>query len=281
MDYFVSGNYEPFDQWQIELLIESFKYHKIEDKLFISLAKKPDMDLHPEFTKNLPKHERKQIHENIGSIRGHDGLNKFYALSWAVKEKLIEQPFFILEPDMVLHSIPKNIEENPVVSFQIDPYFNIELIQKNLDLEKILDIKDLKLENWPQIGKIIYFNGYPLEFFEETIDVYERILFRQLKETGKVWEYTDQLIWNLQIYNYFGRTSIKGVYDYESNMLNHYPRNFIHYEDGFVPAFHKDMFPFKAPNYISFGNPFKSLKNNAPTGAFNYMSKLAKNYLEK
>jgi hypothetical protein len=38
------------------------------------------------------------------------------------------------------------------------------------------------------------------------------------------------------------------------------------------------MFSYAPPNYFSFGNPFKILAENSPTGAFKYMSDLANVY---
>lgn len=277
MDYFVSANYEPYDQWQIELLIESFKYHKLDDNLCISFAKNPGMGLHKEFSKNISKHKKITFHENIGAKRGSSLLNKFYAVYWALKENLIQQPFILIEPDMVLHSKPPEIKE-PGFSFQVDPYFTSDLVNQNIDCENILKTQ-LNQKRWPLVGKIIYFNGIPLSFFEQTTQLMEKLLFRQLFYQNKIWEASDQLVWNLQIYNCVGKTAIRGDYNYESNLLNHQPRHFIHYEAGFVPIFTKEMFPYAAPNFISLGNPFKVLKENAPTGSFNYLSKLAKNYL--
>jgi hypothetical protein len=58
MDYFVSIENTPYDLWQIELLIESFKINHLEDSLVIGMA-----GPNPLLTKNLLAHKRIMFHE--------------------------------------------------------------------------------------------------------------------------------------------------------------------------------------------------------------------------
>lgn len=276
MHYFVSTTYEPHYQWQIELLIESFKKHNMQDKLVVSFTKLDDEVLHPDFSANIISHPNIITHDNIGKTRGYSKLNDFYALYWALKAGHLEQPFMVIPTDSVMFSPPSVLTPDyPYLQYQVDPFFTPELVINNVG--NIIDI-DLKNENWPSMGSILCFTKFPIEFFEQGIELVESLVYKQLKENGKIWEYTERLAWNLMVFNRIGDVSILGVYDYESDMMSNFPKNFIHYDRGFLPIFHKDMFPYLSPNYFSFGNPFKVLGENSPTGAFKYMSDLANVY---
>ena len=275
MDYFVSANYQPFCQWQIELLIESFKRHNRQDNLVVSLTKMDEEIIHPDFNMNIVSHKRMIIHDNIGKIRGYNKLNDFYALMWAIKDGFVKQPFMVVPLDSVLFTPPPDLPDHPIFSYQVDPFFTPELIQKNIG--EIIDITQLE-ENWPLIGNLFVFNKFPIEFFEQLIELTESLVFKQLRNNGKFWEFTDRLALNLLIHKFIGKVPLQGIYDYESDMLSNFPKHIIHYDKGLLPIFHKDMFPYAPPNYFSFGNPFKVLSENSPTGAFNYMSELARSY---
>jgi hypothetical protein len=276
MDYFVNLDQTPFNQWQLELLIESFRRHNMQDQLVVCLNES-DSPINPEFAMNIAGHKRIISHRNIGKDRGYTKLNSFYGISWALEEGLLKQPFCKVPLDSVLFSEPPTTPDYPIVSYQIDSMFTPELVLEHTDL---FDKKKLE-ENWPSAGEFLYFNKFPNIFFSYVADLAERLIFRQMRKTGSFWDMTDRLALNLAIQEYVGKVPIQGAYDYESDMYNNYPKNFIHYDKGFMPIFHKEMFSYAPPNYISFGNPFKVLSENFPSGAFHYMSLLAKSYLSR
>jgi hypothetical protein len=276
MDYFVDLDQTPFNQWQLELLIESFRRHNLQDSLVVCLNESGS-PVNPEFVMNTYGHKRVISHRNIGRDRGYDKLNSFYGISWALQEGLLKQPFCQIPLDSVLFSPPPPLPDYPIASYQIDPLFTPELVMENTDL---FDKNQLE-ENWPSAGQIVCYNKFPEMFFSHVADLTERLVFRQMKKTGKFWELTDRLAFNLKLQEHVGQVPIQGVYDYESDMYNNYPKYFVHYDKGFMPIFHKDMFSYSPPDYISFGNPFRVLSENFPSGAFHYMSMLARNYLSR
>lgn len=276
MDYFVNLDQTQFNQWQLELLIESFRRHNIQDSLVVCLNKSDSL-VHPEFTMNTYGHKRVIRHHNIGMDRGYDKLNSLYGINLALKEGLLKQPFYKIPLDAVLFTTPPSPPDYPIAFYQIDPMFNPELVMQNTDL---FDKKQLE-ENWPNVGEIICFNKFPETFFSQLIELTEKLVFRQIRKTGKFWKLTDQLAFNLKLQECVGKVAIRGVHDYESDMYSNYPKHFIHYDKGFIPTFRKEMFAYSPPDYIAFGNPFKVLSENFPSGAFHYMSTLAKNYLNR
>jgi len=276
MDYFVDLEQTPFNQWQLELLIESFRRHNLQDNLVVCLNES-DSQFNIEFMMNIYGHKRTIAHRNIGRDRGYDKLNSFYGINWALEEGLLKQPFYKIPLDAVLFAPPPPTPDYPIVSYQIDPMFTPDLVMENTDL---FDKKQLE-ENWPSAGEILYFNKFPEIFFYQLADLTEKLVFRQMRKTGKFWELTHRLAFNLKLQEYVGKVPIQGVYDYESDMYSNYPKYFIHYDKGFMPIFRKEMFAYSPPDYISFGNPFKVLSENFPSGAFHYMSILARSYLSR
>lgn len=272
MDYFIDLDQTPFHQWQLELLIESFRYHNLQDNLVVCLNETFNSPL--EFNINSKIHKRIiKPYRNIGKLRGYNKLNAFYNIHSALKEGLLKQPFCKMPIDCVLFE-PMSIQDYPIISFQVDPDFTPQLIIEKTNLS-------VKEENWPSIGEIVCFNNIPIEFFQQLIYRTEQLAFRQAKESCKIWEDTDRLSLNLKVQECVGQVNIQGVYTYQSTMYSNKPQNFICYKKGFLPIFEKKMFSYEPPHYFSFGNPFKILSEHFPSGAFYYMSTLAKNYLNR
>lgn len=276
MDYFVNLDNTPFNQWQLELLIESFRRHNLQDSLVVCLNE-TDQLTNSEFVMNTYNHKRILTHRNVGKDRGYNKLNSFYGISWALQEGLLKQPFCKIPLDSVLFSPPPPLPDYPVLSYQIDSLFTPELVLEYVDL---FEKKQLE-ENWPSAGEIVCFNNFPNSFFVRLINLTESLVFRQMRKNDTFWDMTDRLAFNLLVQEHVGKVPIRGVYDYESDMYNNYPKSFIHYDKGFVPIFQKSMFSYAPPDYISFGNPFKVLSENYPSGAFHYMSILARSYLSR
>ena len=106
MDYFVSVDNSVFNRWQLELLIESFKFYELEDSLSVALSDVNENGLQI-FDKNLKNHKRKVTYADYGAIRGYKPLNFLYNLYFAVRDGVVAQPFYCLSPDVVLKKIPQ------------------------------------------------------------------------------------------------------------------------------------------------------------------------------
>lgn len=70
MEYFVSAEDTSYHHWQLEFLIESFKLHKLQDKLVIAVASNNEEKL-VDFSANLKTCQRIFMHDNIGRKRGY------------------------------------------------------------------------------------------------------------------------------------------------------------------------------------------------------------------
>lgn len=279
MDYLASAENTPFQQWQLELLIESFKYQNCEDDLLICLAES-DLPIHPNFWRNISNHKRIKAHENIGKTRGYTALNAVYNLAWAVRNKWINQPFAYIPTDVVLKN-KLNIKlqsDHPEVVFSPNPFFTIESAEEAVGpFWEITNKTKTDYEMaWVPLGPILIFNKISEEIFDRAIVLTEKLALQQLLEKRPIWEHTSTLAWAMNLSDYRGQLLLRGDYDLTMTMLHNSNAPFIHYEHGLPPVFNKAMFRYAPPDFVSFGDPFEILAENSPTENAYFLSQLAK-----
>jgi hypothetical protein len=282
MEYLVSAENTPYQQWQLELLIESFKYHNCEKDLLVCLAES-DMPIHPLFWRNIAAHQRIQGHENIGKIRGYKGLTALYDLSWAVQNKWITQPFTYIPSDVVLKN-KLNIQlqsEFSEVVFSPSPFFTLESAEEAVGpFWEITNKKRADYETaWVPLGPIMVFNKMPEYFFDRAIVLAEKLALQQLLNKQPIWERTATLAWAMNLSDFVGQLLLRGDYTLTMTMMDSSNSPFIHYEHGLPPVFNKTMFQYTAPDFVSFGDPFEVLAENSPTESAHFISELAKRSL--
>ena len=283
MDFLVPTELTPQNQWQLELMIESFKSLNIEDKLLICFCSDSADNFIPDMTKNLSTHSNTMLIRNLGMTRGYTNLNKLYAIKAAIEEKRVGKKFFVLEPDMVICSTPKIETNESSCHFQVDPNFVPEFINQHTNLEKYFDIQPNAIESnqWASADSPMCFVDFPIEFFDELISKAEDYIYKQFYYDGKIWDRSINAVINVALYKYIGKYNAFANFDYKCSLHSKVLCNFIHYEHGYHPLFHKNMFPFKPPHFFSLGNPFKTLAEYAPTTSFQFISNLAQKYLKK
>lgn len=279
MEYLVSAENSPYNQWQLELLIESFKHHQCEDDLLLCLTKS-DIPAHPFYCRNISTHKRIQAHENIGEVRGYKPLNNLYNLMWSVKENWIEQPFTYIPTDVVLKN-KINIHfknEYPEIIFAPSPFFTLDFAEENIGpFWEVLDKTKADYEsNWVPVGPILIFNQIPIGTFIRTIAIAEKLALKQLLDNKPIWEHTDKLAWAINLSDHVGSVMLRGDYTLTMNMLDRGNAPFIHYEHGLPPVFNKTMFQYLPPDLVSLGDPFEILIQNSPTENAYFLSNLAK-----
>src|SRR5208283_4673566 len=128
MEYFVSAEDTSYHHWQLELLIESFKAHNLQEKLVIAVASNPEEKL-IDFTANLKTTKRIFMHDNIGRKRGFLPLNRPYSLFAAVSQGLVKLPVTLIDPDMILTTPVPAPKEN--IQFQLNPLFSLTYVEQN------------------------------------------------------------------------------------------------------------------------------------------------------
>jgi hypothetical protein len=278
MEYFVSTDQRAYHDWQIELMIESFKAQGLENKLIITAAETNEQrynKLH-----NTLGHAKYFQHSNIGMQRGFSKLNELYSLAWCINNGKINYPICIMQPHVVLFN--KNYEINfpegqASLNVAIDPFFTFQLAnQKAGDFwQKQINTMNYYKDNWLPIGSLIFINNIPIEFINRTIAVAEYLIVEQIINKIPVWEDTVKLAWVINTIDFIGRININASYIYASSMNNGNITPFIDYNHGLSPHFNKSMFLYAPPVCMSFGDPIETLLNCHSSPNADYMSELS------
>jgi hypothetical protein len=285
MEYFVSIENTPYYHWQLELLIESFKTNDCQNDLVISVADSNSPNL-PHFCINSSKHPRKNVHNNVGEIRGYAPFNEFYSLLWCLANKKITQPFAILKPQIILREKPQITFVNDQFSefiFYPELFFTFDEAVENVGpfWEWIINPKEYYESKWVPVGSIMMFNNFPIEFFQKTITLLEILATQQIISGRKVWEHTDKLAWAINVADSMGyTTNVTQNFQLAENMMGFSKTPFIDCQHGLPPHFNKSQFKYLPPNYVSFGDPFEILSQQYSSPNAHFISQLAQKNLD-
>jgi hypothetical protein len=278
MNYIVSAENTPYYHWQLELLIESFKQHNLQDDLLVCLSGEK-IAVHPMYTRNTTNHKRIKIKENIGKKRGYSHLNTLYDLYWAVSQNWINQPFIQIPASSVLYHLPK-IEfstKYPEIIYSPTAFFRFENAEENVGpfWEILGKPKEYYQEYWIPLGNFIVWNQIPKELFLKSIIIAEKLALFQILSNKPIWDQTAKLAIASIISEEKEFICLKRDENLSINMLDFKNAPFIDYEHGMPPVFNKKLFKFDPPKYISLGEPFTALKENPSTPPAYFMSELA------
>ena len=238
MDYFVSIENCQFFRWQVELLYESMKAFGLENNLIIGCA---------HFENKPLRFSRVFYHENFGRKNNYLPFNKTFSLHTALKNKLIKQPFAVIDPDMIMRNpLPKS-ENSYVQYWPFLEYDNLIKCGYNFDLEK---------KYWRPGGGVYYFNNIDENLL---LNVHEilckmiKIFYNSLKGAAK---------WQIEMvaFSYIlSKYSVEIRPNLESSLMESKDCNFIHYCNGYYPYFNKRI--HNNLREFSFGEalPFNSI----------------------
>jgi len=249
MDYFVSIDNTPYERWQIELLIESFKMHKLQDYLCIAVAEN-NTTQYADYTKNLKNHKRKIQHNNFQE------KNNLYSLIACLENNIIRQPFVLLKPHMILY---KPVEEGPdtIICNVIDdvsPEIKIELQNKLPQAHKI-----------PYPGDLLIFKNCPTRFFHKiAMKIGENI--------------HEELAWLLTMQEYYDFITY-GTGQIEMPMIyGGMDMPIINYKHGYPSKFQRMHYQFNKALQLG-SDPIEDLlRINLTPPPTEYMQEVAKNY---
>lgn len=284
MDYFVSVNQNAYHDWQIELLIESFREHGLNNKLTVMAA-----DLGEErygSLCNITSHEGYIPHISLGSRRGVQKLDEIYDLMWLTEKGKIGQHFCMLKPHMVLkhgnmtHNFPLN---QPSMQIAVDPYFTFEEALKcfgNFCKNQTHDESHYQ-KNWIPVGNAICFSNMPQSFFNRLGYLAERMALHQIMEKREVSEHSNRIALTLNIIDHIGAANISVSYNLISSMSDGGYLPLIDYSHGVPPVFNKSMFTFAPPAKMSFGDPIEVLASCKVSPNADYMSSIAQSLLKR
>jgi hypothetical protein len=273
MDYFLSIENTPYHRWQTELLIESFKMQGLQDKLLIAIANNSEQQFGG-FTDNLLSHPRKFMHENFGKDKGCKALNKPHAILAAMSNNLLQQPFAILHPDMILC---KPVEDPGIYNFVFSVSVNPDRKDRlTPHLKKLLAdravVEDLP---WISADGLLICNHVSVMFFNRVIEY----------ALGKLpnWDDVDKMAWAMAMYELYSLSLFQGKY-YECELFHNIEEVpnacVIHYRRGVVPHFSKKQFLFNNTSMLTLGapDPMNMLLQFDGTTAMQFVNKVVQSY---
>ena len=279
MNYFVNSENHPYYHWQLELLIESFKYNKCEESLLITVAENDNTKYN---CNNFVNHKRLVGYQNIGKMRGYLPLNELYGLMWATASDQIQQPFALIQPDVVLRSpLDISFASYSELIFYPDPFFTLDLAAKEVGpfWEWTKKNKSDYESKWISLSSILVFSKIPIEIFQMVVKQAELFIVQQLINGQEIWKHTCRLALATIISEFADQISCRGDYSLVEEAMGGGNSYFISYEKGILPDFHKSMFSYLSPNYVSMGDPLKILAEKSICPNAHYLSNLAKRTL--
>jgi len=284
MEYFISAEAKSYDDWQLELVIESFKKLKYDDQLLIGLAETNK----PRYieVKNIDNHPRSFIHANLGQKKGMPELNEIYSLIWALDNKRIKMPLCIMKPHFAIRY--KNIEIFPDqysrgVVFAPDPFFTFDQAEKMAGpfWERLKNPKEYYQEFWIYLGNLMFLRDLPLSLIAQVSKTAEELIMFQYEQRKPAWHETLKLSWVVNFADNIKEIFLQANANLTSTMIDNLDTPFIDYEHGLPPMFSRSMFTFPEPQYISFGDPLEVISGLNQTLNAHFMSSLANSIIDK
>lgn len=285
MEFFVGIQNTPYYHWQINLLLESFAQHGMQEQVLVANAINQSKVLQTDFDRNLKNHKRIYKIAQLKSDAIYPKFTILTALYNAVRFNMVTQPFALIEPSTVLY---KSDEFNnfvapyPRIDFAEDFFFSLE--ECSARIPEWHTYKNRSLEEYqgffPSIGSVMIFNRIPAQVFYRTINICQSLVKIQLKHNLPVWYHTDKLAWAINLYEFADQIKISNTKNLAANILTQDKGIFLDYEHGIAPQFSKNMFKFEPPLYASIGgDPYETLDANNGTPNALYLAQLARIHL--
>jgi hypothetical protein len=286
MQYFLYLDNEPYYQWQLDLMVQSFENQGCTDKLIVALTNKKDSQSLELYNTGIKKLKNINTFENIDEAKEVKGFNKFYSLYSSLFNDIIKESFFVLENDTVLYRQPSEavfLTNFPECVYSVDPLFTLDFVKENIGDEflEIFNIKEEELkENWHSVSGCYGFSNIHIGFISMMIENMEKLALQQMLDNKEVWSETSKVALCISLFQNRSNMVIHGQYlTVPANSEG--TGNFISYKNGVGKNFYKSMFSYTPPMFMSFGNPFELLANSHQSENVFYISNLAKEYINQ
>lgn len=279
MKYIVSVENTSYFYWQLEILIESFLIHGIQDDLIICIAEN-DSPKVGGYSKNIVKYGKKVIHENLGRQKGCLVANRLYSIRNMVRSGELDCPFVIIHSDMIL--------KNPIDKYNksFDIVMNNFGVSKNYEVDNYLEEIGLRKNSEEDLdipfAMPIIFNEsankeFVNNFFDKLIINFEEILKEKVSPKFPF----EKATWIRTMIESYGFYSASGAFlTTELTHSEDFDVPFIHYKNGIPPIFSKKFFQFTEPFRYQNG-PYECLMENNSTPNAEYVNYVIRSYLRR
>ena len=264
MRYFVGIENRAYHHWQIELLIESFRMLKMDERLVIGVG---DCETGPEpfDIRNLVGHKNKIAHEQ-------QQAHSLFAMVTALESGILTQPFAYIHPDMLMMKPLVLDDKDTNIIYHKSNYPDLELEATHKLFPNELPCLSM--------GGVVVFQNTPMSYFHGAWN-WAKQFSEKAKNVAPLMNNCDPIRAGL-IAAFYANSTLSAKADYFESTLWSYSLNhgcFLHYRHGLPPLFSKNHY-YKIPGEVILGDkdPYKVLLNNNPTLATNYMQDVIRSY---
>lgn len=226
MNYFVSIENTIYYHWQIELLIESFKIHNLQNNLYIFIADGDYKDI-PENCKNLIKHKNVYKRSNSGSK-----TNELVALYQYIDEEIVDYPYVFIQPSMIL--------KNPVDKYNKNCDIVVNSYYENNRADEFLSKINANIKF--NFSTPIIFNKIDKSFYNKLLENLQYAL-----DNTDVDFPCDLLAWKMSLLEHYDKCSMVSNILSCTLLHNNVDAPFINYDHGVPNEFNKRFFIYSDP----------------------------------
>ncbi len=178
MDYLVVAPHTPFFQWQVALLVKSFRIRGEEENLAVLLVATGDA-VQSGFCNHFADHPR------LRAIRlpcdTNPDIVRLHGLNVAVKSKLVNPTFTLLPPYCVYrHPVE---EPKAKITFSCKPDFTLQHIEGFGISRNAVSKRFGGKPRWLPVGDVFIFDNVQGNFFDTAVNRGELIAFDSQRET--------------------------------------------------------------------------------------------------
>lgn len=277
MHFLVIAEDTPYYQWQVELLIESFKIKNLEDNLFLYLIKtensvdaiKVNINQH----KNLTYFDSEKLRNGSLNFDFHKCILDY-------RKNNPYEDFMILDADVLLSDLKEQEYKSLNLTYQIEQ-------KESPDLDLIFNFAKSKYNySFFYISSVIYFNSlYSYDFFNSSFPVIEDLVkiaffcnIDDLNHEPNIDLYKYAYLIVSLMYNIKINPSYKILnYAYEGIETN---VDFVSYKHDIKPYFYKKNYyqnNFKNMS-LNYADPFENILDLPDFIGCSFIKKIVKSY---
>lgn len=287
MQYFVSTENTSYFYWQLELLIESFAMHGLQDDLVIAMAENDSQKVGG-FSSHIVGHANKFIHPNEGRHTGYLPLNRVGSIRYALAYGLLRFPFVLIHSDMVMRRpLEDPAGDQPSIilnNFEDFPISEEDVVKKEIasDLESLAEERGVTVDELPKVP----FLSPPIIFNESFASVAEVFFARLQNNMMKIADRRgpsfpcEKAAWELTLTESFQHCSVAGKFLASPLLFDSEDSNFIHYRTGIPPVFHKKFYRYEEGVYLVGQGPYDTLLEHNPSLGTDYVQRVVRSYAD-
>lgn len=273
MDYLVVAPHTPFFQWQIALLVESFRMIGKEESLAVLLVAGNETPVQSKYCNSFVNHPRLRAVRLLSD--SEPDIVRLHGVANAVQSGLVSQTFTLLPPHCLLRRPIEAPTANVTVACKSD--FTFPHLDSFGISSRAISSRLNEQKQWLPVGEVFVFNGLMPDFFNLAVargeliafDSYREILKRDASMSPKA---LFRAAMSMAIMEALGRVSVDTSRRLECHMNeNDTTSNVINYCYGSPPNFSRSYYPVDGTGVTFSDDPYNGIWRSEDTSATVYM----------